>query len=391
MDAAYFGDFDLERICLDKIFFLVYDKTYSQGEHKFDTELRDRFRENVKRSRVKKGRFEQVIRRENRYSSWELRLGGSRVMYFHVNVIHFLQDMHDIKPSHVIYDDNFLPIDCKLEAREHIGALRIFIQDAKQIYKKLAKQYWDVDLKDIEYKIVQAEIPFEVYPASVEDISKRLYADGVAFRKYNTQSGTIYLDSNNFDNEMVTDRKYDRVSKVDDRDLKPDIVYLNKVNSGRNKNKLQIKIYQKTFGLVRIEFTIYSEDAKTLFNFRLGDPMIEMDLVAFCHHNLGQYRIKVDRYDRSLDDVVRCLAKATKEKEEIIYQLKDIEIFETCEANRTDRQRLQRKGLILKKYDNDNIAQRGVWIVNPVIQDFLRLYKPKGNEHFVKSTLFPEL
>jgi len=84
MHEPYFNTFDMERICIDKVFFLVYDEQYAKEDHIFDRELRDKYIQFVKRSRIQKGRFEQVLRKEKLYSSWELQLRGPRVMYFHV-------------------------------------------------------------------------------------------------------------------------------------------------------------------------------------------------------------------------------------------------------------------------------------------------------------------
>lgn len=313
-------------------------------------------------------------------------------MYFHVNVIHYLQQIHDIRPSNVIYDDNFLPVDSKLTILDFIKALRDFKVQAMDLYKEIVFNYWGVELQQIKVKLVQVELPFEVYPASVEDIALKLYSKGISFRKYNTQSGTIYLNQVETDNSVsVPERKYDKEDPIDSVDLKPDIHYLNKINSGKSRRKIQLKIYQKTFGLARIELTIYSEDAKQLFEWSLSDKSIAEDLINFVHFNLGLYDINVDRYDRSLDDVVRFLSQALKEPEDLIYQLKDLDIFEACEANRSVRQRLTRKGILIKLVDSDNVQKRGQYIVNPIIREFLNMYKPKGNEHFVKKSLYPGL
>lgn len=393
LSEPYFNEFDMERICIDKVFFVVYDEQYAQETHTFDKDLRDRFIHNVKRSRVQKGHFEQVIRKENEYSSWELRLSGSRTMYFHVNVIHYLQHIHNIRPQNVVYDDNFMPVDTALSAIDYVAALRKFIDDAKQLYIDVVGEYWSTDLKNVKHKISQIEIPFEVYPASVDDIAQNLYAKGVTFRKYNTQSATIYLTTDIVhDNELKVDRKYDKVSKIDDHDMQPDIMYMNKVNSGRTSSKIQVKIYQKTFGLCRIEFTIYSTDAKSVFDFpRKSNEHITWILLQFVHYNLEKHNINVDRYDRSLDDVVQFLAKALKEKEDLIHSLKDVDVFEACEANRTVRQRLVRKGVLLKQHDDDGTQQRGVYLVNPLIRDFLNMYRASGKEHFVQAGIYPTL
>lgn len=392
LDEAYFKTFDLERVCIDKVFFVVYDKQYSIEEHDFDFYLRDRFIQHVKRSRVKKGRFEEVIRMENNYSAWELRLKDQRTMYFHVNVIHFLQELHEIHPKNVIYDDNFMPTDCKLTVADYVGALRRFVQDAKKMYHDLVKEYWNVDLVNVEAKLSQVEIPFEVYPGSVDDIAQKLYAKGISFRKYNTQSATIYLNDVKFDNEyQVHRRKYEKSEGIDEQDMNPDIVYMNGINSGRNSNKIQVKIYQKTFGLCRIEFTVYSKDASILFGWKRTDNEISEDLISFIHYNLRIHDINVERYDRSLDDVVQYLAKAHKESEDLIYSLKDVDVFETCKASRAVQQRLTRKGILLPVFDDNGTRKRGAYVVNPIIRDFLNMYKAKGSEHFTKNSLYPRL
>ncbi len=391
LDEKYFETFDLERICIDKVFFVVYDEEYVREDHLFDKELRDRFIQHVKRSRIKKGRFEQVLRKESLYSAWELQLRGPRTMYFHVNIIHYLQQLHDIRPTNVIYDDNFLPLDSKLTVLDFVQALREFTEQAKEFYRDLVLQYWGTELHYIQIKFSQVELPFEVYPASVDDISRKLYAKGISFKKYNTQSGTIYLNDIEADNKIHVNRKYDKEEAIDEIDLRPDICYMNQINSGKAKRRLQLKIYQKTFGLCRVEFTIYSEDTKQIFDWSRNNESIAEDLINFVHYNLGLYDINVDRYDRSLDDVVRFLAKALKEPEDLIYQLKDLDIFEAAVANRALRQRLSRKGIIVKLEDSDLVQKRGQYLVNPIIREFLNMYRAKGDEHFIKQSLYPEL
>ncbi|WP_406670765.1 hypothetical protein V7O67_02710 [Methanolobus sp. ZRKC4] len=143
-------------------------------------------------------------------------------------------------------------------------------------------------------------------------------------------------------------RKYDKISKVDDADLNPvlrrDILYMNKINSGRNDHKIQIKIYQKTFGLCRIEFTVFSKDADSIFEFRREDEQITEDLILFVHHGLKENGVLADRYDKSLDDVIKFVSKAFKEPEDLIYSLRQCDIFEAGQANKSVRQRLVLEG-----------------------------------------------
>jgi len=74
----------------------------------------------------------------------------------------------------------------------------------------------------------------------------------------------------------------------------------------------------------------------------------------------------------TLEDIVCFLAKALKEPEELIYQLRDLDIFEASASNRAARQRLTRKGILIKPDDSD---KRGQYIVNPIVKDFLNMYE----------------
>jgi hypothetical protein len=89
--------------------------------------------------------------------------------------------------------------------------------------------------------------------------------------------------------------------------------------------------------------------------------------------------------------VVRFLAVSMKEAEDLIYSLKDLDVFEAYESNRVIRQRLMRKAILQKVRDSDGKQKRGLYIVNPVIREFLNLYSPEGNEHFVKNQLYSGL
>jgi hypothetical protein len=43
------------------------------------------------------------------------------------------------------------------------------------MYHDVVLQYWGEDLQAIKVKIAQIELPFEIYSASVDDISRALY------------------------------------------------------------------------------------------------------------------------------------------------------------------------------------------------------------------------
>jgi hypothetical protein len=55
-----------------------------------------------------------------------------------------------------------------------------------------------------------------------------------------------------------------------------------------------------------ILFIIYTLDAADLFDFLRTDREISLDLVGFVHYNLKVQDILIERFDRSLDDVILC-------------------------------------------------------------------------------------
>ena len=41
-----------------------------------------------------------------------------------------------------------------------------------------------------------------------------------------------------------------------------------------------------------------------------------------------------------------------------------------------------------KTFDSEGVQKKGLYIVDPVIREFLNPYSPKVNEHFVKNQLY---
>jgi hypothetical protein len=65
-----------------------------------------------------------------------------------------------------------------------------------------------------------------------------------------------------------------------------DAIYVNGINGGYKENKIQLKFYQKTFGLVRIEFTIFKEEVNAIFSFHSNESHEDAErLVRFGYIN----------------------------------------------------------------------------------------------------------
>lgn len=183
-------------------------------------------------------------------------------------------------------------------------------------------------LSEKQANVSEMEIPFEVSPCSVDEIASYLdVSDGISFRKYKTQTGTLYLTENTSKTEVELPNGLS--TRIPD-DF--DAVYVNNINGGYNENKIQLKFYQKTFGLVRIEFTIYRKEVKAIFSFH--DHELDQDaerLVRWVHK---QFKMRdkvtacVKRYDVSLMNIVKTVASMTSVSEDLVYLLKDVEVFE---------------------------------------------------------------
>jgi hypothetical protein len=384
-DEAYFKTFDLERVCIDRVVLHIYDGRYSTEEHSFDEELATRHFQAMKRSRVKNGRYEDVLHYQPKpYTFFELRLKGARSMYVYVNIIEYVQDMKGIKPdsSLVIHESNFMPLDCTLTAADYIKALYEVVEHYKNEYKRLVKEFWGEDLEDIKASVSVMEIPFEVSPCSVDEIASRLDNDGIAFKKYNTQSATLYLTENKSKTEIELPNGLDLHIPEDF-----DSIYLNGINGGYKENKIQLKFYQKTFGMVRIEFTIYKEEVKAIFSFH--NPEIHEDaerLVRWIHKQLrdrDKVAACVKRYDVSLENIVKIVASMTGLSEDLIYRLKDVEVFESSRKTHNLRRKLMKKHLLEPITDDLGRSKRKIYRVTSQFKAMLNSFKPKGHESFL--------
>lgn len=386
-DEAYFRTFDLERVCIDKVFLHVYDGWYSTMNHPFDDDLASRHHQAMKRTRVKGGRYEDVLHYcPKPYTFFDLRFAGARSMFVYVNIIEYLQDMKDIKPASnlVIHESNFMPLDCTLTARDYIEALYNIVEHYKSEYKRFVKEFWGEDLEDIKVAVNQMEIPFEVSPCSVDEIASRLDSDGIAFKKYNSQLATLYLTENKSRTEVELPNG---LSTSIPEDF--DSIYVNGINGGYKENKIQLKLYQKTFGLVRVEFTIFKEEINAIFSFHNSEIHDDAERLARWVHKQFRDRDKVaacvKRYDISLENIVKTVSFMTDLSEDIIYLLKDKEVFESSRKTDNLRRKLMKKHLLEPVTDDLGRSKRKIYRVNSQFKAMLNSFKPNGSESFLPS------
>lgn len=378
-----FKVFDLERVCLDKYFFVVYDKRYSMFDHEFDKRAAREYIQYVKKSRVKgKGRFVDVIRNEMDFSFYELHLSGSRHLFCYVNLIKFVQHKFNEFPvmSSVIFKDNFLPNDSKVLLTDFISAKDEVERMFKDCYYKLAFDLWGVCLEEIMIKPVQLEVAYEVFPCSVNDVSNMFDMNDVSFKRYNSQSGTIYLNENLGSHDVRLPEG--QIIKInDDMELR-DSGYVSNISGGYSSDKCQIKIYQKTFGLVRIEFSIVNNTIKKLNYY---DDFISF-LSGVIKDNLS-LREYVKRFDISLDEVIKNVSYAVGITEEICYILKDVGTWESNRCNRSLRRKLLKKHLLVPIADDIGTKKKGKYKVAPWFKEIFTKFKQTGKELFLPELI----
>ncbi|MDD5457193.1 MAG: hypothetical protein PHV30_09185 [Candidatus Margulisbacteria bacterium] len=324
---------------------------------------------------------------EGDYSFWELRLKGTRTLFVYFNLIRYLQEKRNIhvQPSMVLKDTNFMPLECTLTIDDYVNALQEFIDASKTLYAKLVKSYWGAELEDIGIKVVQLEIAHEVFPCSVDDIASRLDVQGVNFRKYNTQSGTLYLQGGTGLDVRLPNGLNCEIYAEDCFDTS----YINKVDSGYSDEKMQIKFYQKSFGLVRIEFTISWDSIQYVLDIDSYGRAGQHCVIEWVHKQLRDrdYFRMVNRFDVNLEDIVKRIAMATGISEETIYSLRNTDIFESSRETHNLRRSLMKKGLLDFVEDDIGVRKRGIYKVAPWIKSTLNLYKPKGTELFLPGIL----
>lgn len=378
-----FQVFDLERVCLDKYFFVVYDKRYSMTDHDFDKKSAREYVQNLKKSRVKgKGRFVDVIRNEMDFSFYELHLAGSRHLFCYVNLIKYVQHKFNEFPESdlILFKDNFLPNDSKITLEDFISAKNEIEGLFKDLYYKLALDLWGVYLENIMIKPVQLEVAYEVFPSSVNDISSMFDMNDVTFRRYNSQSGTIYLNES-LGSQEIRLPEGQTIKINDDFELR-DSGYVSNISGGYSSDKCQIKIYQKTFGLVRIEFSIVNETIKKL-NFY--DDYISF-LSGVVRNNLCLIEY-IKRFDISLDEVIKNVSCAIGITEEICYSLKDVGVWESNRCNRNLKRKLLKKHLLVPITDDIGTKKIGVYKVAPWFKEIFTKFKQTGKELFLPELI----
>ncbi|MDD5617029.1 MAG: hypothetical protein PHH85_12610 [Candidatus Methanoperedens sp.] len=388
-EEGYFDGVDQQRIVIDKVFCSVWDENYCTQNHTFDQDLANAQHFHMKRGAVKKGRFEEMFHFQVKpYMTYDLRFRGPRGMRGHVNIIEYLQDRYNLKPASnlIIHDSNFMPLDCTLTLKDYINALNEAAEFFRKEYIKLVKEFWGEDLEHVKVSVYVLELAFEVYPCSTSDVAARLENDGISFRKYNNQSGTIYFD------DAVGDIDYELPNGLTTKVTEApgfDSVYVNNIHGGYNDYKMQLKYYQKSFGLVRIEFTIFKNEISTLFS--LKPHLIDEDCFAvksWIHKQLRERDKQsscIGRFDVSLEAIVREASRWTGLSEDIIYLLKDLEVFQSSKKTHHLRLRLMKRGFIVPIVDDLGNKKRKLYKVSPQLKAMLSSFKPRGTESFLPS------
>ncbi len=95
----------------------------------------------------------------------------------------------------------------------------------------------------------------------------------------------------------------------------------------------------------------------------------------------------VKRYDVSLENIVKQAALWTGISEDIIYLLKNVEVFESSRKTDNLRRKLIKKGLLEPITDDLGRSKRRIYRVSPQLKAMLNSFKPKGVNRFYPDTL----
>jgi hypothetical protein len=91
----------------------------------------------------------------------------------------------------------------------------------------------------------------------------------------------------------------------------------------------------------------------------------------------------VKRYDVSLENIVKKAALWTGLSEDIIYFLKDVEVFESSRKTDNLRRKLIKKSFLEPITDDLGRSKRRIYRVSPQLKAMLNSFKPKGDESFL--------
>jgi hypothetical protein len=354
----FFDNFDMQRICIDRCQIVIYDKKYSMGEHYFDIDLANTYlMPHMKRSKIGK-RFEDVVRYDNKNSSidYEIRLRGSRAMLVRTNIIRYYKLLNNIETEgDILHEDNFFPVDIVVPLKDQVELLYGVIEDAKEFYYNFVKEWWGYDCKNIEAKLVVVELPYEIYPANVPQLLDDINLSGHVVTHHDTQSQTIYFQEKDAKSDDSIYRHYNDI-QISVNKLKTDI------------GKIQFKIYQKSWGLVRMEHTVYANDLKYLF--RLKKYLLDKDvehITLFLKNEFVKRRILPKRFLGDYEESLRYLSEVYKFDILTLDNLSKISVWESSKANRGTTQKLLRKKLIKK-------LSRGIYEIDPHFKDLLNSF-----------------
>jgi len=307
-------------------------------------------------------------------------------MFCYVNIIKYLQAVKGITvdQSLVLSKDNFMPVDDKTKFEEYLQAKSEVEQNFISEYRKFVKENWKTDLDEIAVKPVQLEIAYEIFPASVNDIANNFDTKEVTFKRYNTQSGTIYLNEHLGSTDI---RLPDGLTMkiTEDHEVfsdPPSAQYTSRLSAGYSTDKIQIKFYQKSFGLVRIEFSLVNDTIK-----KLNSPEEYLRFLYKTMNDNLHWREFIKRFDVALEDIIKAVSVACNISEELCYSIKDIGVWESSRETISVMRKLKKRGLLLPITDDIGTRKKGLYKVAPWFQEIFTKFKPKGKELFLPSVI----
>ena len=354
-EVDFFDDFDMQRVCIDRCQFIIYDKKYAMKGHSFDKELADfDLSLHMKRSKIGR-RYVDVacFFNPSNVIGYEVRFDQSRAMLVRVNIIRLYNEENNIVVKDVLNEDNFFPLDIIVPLKEQVDLLYSVIEKAKVFYYDFVKKYWSYECEDIKVKLNVVEFPYEVYPGNVQQFKEEL--NGHKITTYDTQSQTIYFDNKKDVETNLIENVSNNVQ-----------VAVNRLRT--ESGKIQFKIYQKAFGLVRMEHTVYADDLKFLFSLKKHLSIVDSEqIILFLKGEFKKRGILPRRFTSDYDDALVYMSRVYGLSPITIDGLLKMSVWESRKTNRGMTQKLLRKGLIVK-------VSRGIYNINPHFKQYFESY-----------------
>lgn len=373
--------FEINRIFFDKSVWTVYFRSIVKNADKngFDPDLADfhDLEDKIVKSSFGKGSENVLeIRKgiEDKPSlRGELRLRKTRSLrvFFNFNRYFLERDHVPHVRSTTIRDNNYLPMDTKVEDKDYVELYKSMPEILTDIYEKWYAKLWPESFTQIkennETPIVKCsllEFGKEMLPLSTKDVEPILRWNGQKYSRFYDPSGTIYINDDikikesDFEECLVDDMVKLKVPKEQTITLTVKQPY-----SGLHKIKMYNKSISNKGILMRFEVTTTGDEVVQPEDLELSN-LYETLRIEMEETGMFKPSEKVEN-----TQILKSLCKAYRIDRETLHWLAQCgETWESTEKNRILTNRLIRRGILQK-------IHRGLYKITPLLKDAMKKAK----------------